>query len=88
MGQTTYSNQEVSESTTAGAVTITLARKSRAIEIINDTLNEDLEYKFGSRETYSTLKPQEAISLDFITKTILLNSPSANTVTYRVRVMS
>ena len=87
MGQTSYSNQEVSEGATSGSVTITLARKSRAIEIINDSTADSLEYKFNASETYATLGLGEVISMDFITNTIFLNSPSANSVSYRVRVL-
>ena len=87
MGHASYSNQEVSEGATSASVTITLARKSRSIEIINDSTADALEYKFNSSETYSTLKKSEAISMDFITRTIYLNSPTANSVSYRVRVL-
>ena len=87
MGQTVYANQEVNEGSTSTTATITLNRKSRAIEIINDSAADNLEYKFKSSEAYATLKPGEAISMDFITRTILLNSPSANSVSYRTRVL-
>ena len=48
MGQTVYANQEVNEGATSTTATITLNRKSRAIEIINDSAADNLEYKFKS----------------------------------------
>jgi len=88
VGQTVYANQEVNEGAVSTVpVTITLARKSRAIEIINDSSADALEYKFKASETYATLKAGEAISMDFITRTILLDSPTNNSVSYRTRVL-
>jgi len=88
VGQTTYSNQEINEgSVSTVPVTITLARKSRAIEIINDSTADNLQYKFNSSEGYGILKPGEAVSMDFITNTILLDSPTNNSVSYRTRVL-
>ncbi len=88
MGQTTYSNQEVNEgSISTVPLTITLERKSRAIEIINDSTADNLQYKFASSAAYAILGPGEALSMDFITRTILLDSPSNNSVSYRVRVL-
>ncbi len=84
---TTYSNQEALEGTVTTTTTLALARKSRALEIINDSGTRELQYKFNASENYSTLKPLEAISFDFITKSIYLNSPSTAAVDYRVRVL-
>jgi len=84
---TVYANQEALEGTVTTTVTLTLARKSRAIEIINDSGTRILQYKFNSSENWSTLKPVEAISFDFITREILLNSPSSQDVLYRVRAL-
>ena len=87
MSDSTYANQEVDEGTVSTTVTITFARRSRAIEIINDSAVDDLEYKFAASATFATLKPSEALSMDFHTRQILLNSPSANSVAYRIRAI-
>ncbi len=82
-----WANLEVSEGTVTTTVTVTLARKSRSLEIINDSGTRDLQFKFNTTESYSTLKPLEALSLHFRAKTILLNSPSGKSVAYRIRVL-
>lgn len=81
---TTYSNQEAFEGTVTTETTITLARKSRAIELINDSGVHDLTFKFNTSETAATLRPKEAVSMDFITNIIILNG--TNTA-YRIRVL-
>lgn len=83
----TYANQEALEGTVTTSEVLTLARKSRALEIINDSGTRDLQYKFNGGENYSTLKPLEAISFDFITKTIYLNSPATAAIAYRIRIL-
>ena len=80
-----WANQEVDEGTVTTTKTITFSRKSRALEIINDSGTHDLEYKFKSSETFATLKPLESLSMDFRARTILLNSPSTKSVAYRIR---
>ena len=83
-----WANQEVYEGTVgASPVTLTLARKSRAIEIINDSGTRDMQFKFSAGETYATLKPLEAISIEFITATIYLDQPDNVNAAYRVRVL-
>ena len=82
-----WANLEVSEGTVSTTSTVTLARKSRAVEIINDSGTHSLEFKFKSGESYATLKPLESWSADYRTRTVLLNSPSTKSVAYRIRVL-
>ena len=82
-----WANLEPVESTVSTTDTITLARKSRAIEIINDSGTQDLQFKFHASENYSTLMPLESWSAHVWIKTILLNSPSTKSVAYRIRVL-
>jgi len=83
-----WANQEVYESTVgATPVVHTLARRSRAIEIINDSGTRDLQYKFSAGETYATLKPLEVISIEFRTPEIYLDQPDNVNVSYRIRVL-
>ena len=82
-----YANQEVDEGTVTTTKTITLARRSRTIEIINDSGTRDLQYKFNNGETYSTLKPLEVVSMFAHIRSVYLNSPSSVSVAYRIRVL-
>ena len=82
-----YSNQEALEGTVTTTVTLTLARPSRAIEIINDSGTRDLEYKFGASATFATLKPLEVVSMELWIRQIILNSPRAAAVPYRIRIL-
>lgn len=81
---TIYANQEAYEGTVTAETTITLARKSRAIEIINDSGIHDLTFKFNTSETAATLRPKEAVSMDFITNIIILDGTNTP---YRIRVV-
>lgn len=83
-----WSNLEVSESTVTTTSTVTLTRKSKAVEIINDSGTRNLQFKFSSSGNYTTLKPLESWSADVWVRQILLNSPSAKSVAYRIRVLS
>ena len=83
-----WSNLEVSEGTVTTTSTITLARKSKALEVINDSGTRDLQFKFGSSGSYTTLKPLESWSADVWVRQVLLNSPSTKSVAYRIRVLS
>ncbi len=82
-----YANLEVFESTVTTTATHTLARKSRAVEIVNDSGTRDLQFKFKAGGTYTTLMPLETWSADVWIKSILLNSPSTKSVAYRIRVL-
>lgn len=79
-----FANFDPNEGSTTGVVTITFPWKARRVVIINDSASYDLEYKLNNSESYGTLKPTETISLEVITPTIYLNSPSTNSVAYRV----
>lgn len=83
----TWANQQVEEGTVSTTATITFELKSRALEIINDSSVDDLEYRFSVLQNYATLKPLEVVSMNFITRNILLNSPSTNAVPYRIRAL-
>ncbi len=77
-------NFNKSEGNTSSSVTITFDWKARHIVITNDSSSRDLEFKFQSGQSYATLLPTETVSLYIHSQTVLLNSPSASTVQYRV----
>lgn len=78
-----HANLEVFEGTVSTPTTLTLARKSRKISIVNDHATNDLSYKFNASETYGTLKGTESLSLYFTTNQIIINGTS---VPYRIWV--
>lgn len=80
-----WANQQAEEGTVTTTAEITLTLKSRALEIINDSANDDLQYRFNVNENYASLRPLEVMSMNFITRKIYLNSPSTNAVNYRIR---
>ncbi len=82
-----WANLEVSESTVTTTTTVTFARKSKAVEIINDSGTRNLEFKFSSSGTYTTLMPLESWSADVWVRTILLKSPSGKSVAYRIKAL-
>jgi len=80
-----YANFSPNEGTVAATpVTITFPWRARRIIITNDSATESLEYKFNASENYGTLKPTETISLYHNSNTVRLDSPSNNSVAYRV----
>ena len=81
-----FANQEAFEGTVTTTTDLTFARKSRIIEIINDSNTRDLQFKLNSSETFASLKPLEAISIPVWSNTLFLNSPAELAVAYRVRV--
>jgi len=80
---TTYVNLDVFEGSASGSSTVTLNRRSRKLVITNDSASNDLQFKFVSSASYATLKPTETISMEFITRTILLNVVSGS-APYRI----
>ena len=81
IGLANYDPHEGSVTTTT---TITFKWRARQITIINDSATRSLEYKFSSSESYGTLKPNEELSLNHLSRTVYLNSPDAVSVAYRV----
>ncbi len=85
MGSRAYSNQEALEgNVTTTETTLTLARPSRRVEIINDS-NTKLLYKFNASENFATLFVDEAISMEMWVRQIILKAESGS-ADYRVRV--
>jgi len=68
-----YANFEALEGTVTEETTLTLARRSRKIVIINDHAALDLTYKFNSSETVGTLKGTESLSVYLRTNQIIIN---------------
>ena len=65
-------------------VTVTFPWKARKVVITNDSSSYELEYKFNASESFGTLKASETISVMINSREVLLDSPSNNTVAYRV----
>jgi len=76
-----HANLESLEGTVDGEKTLTLTRRSRKLVITNDHATNDLQFKFNVSETYGTLKGTESLSLDFWTRTIIINGTN---VPYRI----
>jgi hypothetical protein len=70
---TTYANLDAHEGVVSGAKTITLLRKSRELQITNDSGGNNLQFKFNTSEAFATLLPTETISMRHITKVIFLS---------------
>ena len=88
MSHSIWTNFEVNEGSVTTTLTVTLNLKSRAIEILNDSGTRDLQFKFNASGTFSTLKPKEAFSADFRTRTVFLQSgQSGKSVPYRIKAM-
>lgn len=86
MSSRAYSNQEPLEGTaTTTPVTLTLARPSRYLEIINDS-NRLLQFKFKDGADWATLRGDEAVSMEIWVKKILLQTVSGSAA-YRIRVI-
>lgn len=81
MGQSSYANLEVREGTVTSEITLTFNLKPRVIVITNDSVINDMTFKFTASGTPGTLKPTETIRLDFASKTVIIDSTSAD---YRV----
>jgi len=76
-----YVNLEPSESTVNGEDTFNLSRTSGHITITNDDSSKDLEYKFDPAGVFCTLKPNETISMEFSTLTVIVKGTD---VAYRI----
>ena len=66
------------------SVTVTFPWKARKVIVTNDSATDNLEYKFNNSESYGTLKPTETVSIQFNTRTVILDSPTDAIVSYRV----
>ena len=78
-----YANLESLEGTVTTEKTLNLKRKSRQIIIQNDHATQSLKYKFNESENFATLKGTESLSLDFWTKTIIIDGDN---IPYRIWV--
>ena len=66
-------NFESFEGTTDGSLqTIKFNRKSRKLVIINDHASNVLSYKFGSSETFGSLKGTEVLTLYFTKNQVII----------------
>ena len=79
-----YANFSSNEASTSGTATVTFPWKARQITITNDSAVHSLEYKFNTSEDYGTLLPTETLALHHHARDVILNSPSGNSVAYRV----
>ena len=76
-----FVNLEASESTVNGEFTFNLSRISGHITITNDDTAQNLEYKFDPAGMFCTLKPNETISMEFSTNTVIVKGTN---VAYRI----
>ena len=75
------SNLYVSEGTATADTLLTLPWRAVHIEIINDSGDAELGYKFSPNEDFATLKPVEAVNPHVRSKTIYLSGSGK----YRIR---
>ena len=76
-----FVNLEADESTVNGEKTFNLTRTSGHITITNDDSAQNLEYRFDAAGDWCTLKPNETISMEFSTMTVLVKGTD---VAYRI----
>ena len=76
-----YANLDSHEGTTDNAATIVLARRSRHLQITNDSSTTDLKFRFKESTQWATLRPTETISMHVWVNKIYL---SGNSVDYRI----
>lgn len=84
-----YKNLRVNEGQLidTNPVTITFDLKCRRWLIINDeaTGGITLKFKFNTLEVPATIMPQEAESLEVISRTIIIQAGGLGTVNYRIQ---
>lgn len=71
-------------SVSSSAVTVTFPWRASKIIIINDSNNDDMQFKFNAGEGFGTLKPKEELSVYLRSKTVIVDSPSNSSVAYRI----
>ena len=76
-------NLSVAEGTCNTAATVSFPWRARYIEIINDSGSDNLTFKFNTSESFSTLKPTEAVVVPVHSNTVYL--ASGDSVAYSVR---
>lgn len=76
-----YSNLDAHEGNTSSVSVISLARRSRHLQISNDSSTTDLKFRFKTSANWATLKPTETISMHVWVDKVYL---SGNNVPYRV----
>ena len=80
-----YANFEPKEGTVTAEETLTYNLNYREFLLINDSLTENLLFKFNQTEDFGTLKPDEQVSLKISHRTVILkSSDGVATATYRV----
>lgn len=78
-------NLYISEATLgAGTTTLTFPWRARNIELINDSSELDITYKFNTGETAATLKPGEVMNTNIHSGTLILTGQGA---AYRMRAL-
>ena len=76
-------NSHSVETSLNGTETITFPWPVREVQITNDSVTNNLQYKLNSSETFRTLKPFETSTLQGVRVTELYLSTSAS-VDYRI----
>jgi len=76
-----YANLDSHEGNTDGATTVVLARRSRHLQITNDSSNADLKFRFKESTEWATLRPTETISMHVWVDRVYLFGDNVN---YRV----
>ena len=74
------SNLDSFEGSVSGTATVTFTRRPRRVTITNNSITNELQFKFKSSETFATLMPTETISLEVTIKQVLLSG----TADYRI----
>ena len=76
-----YANSYSREESLDGIETITFPWKPKTLQITNDSISNNLQFKFNASETYRTLKPYETYCGEGIS---IRNLYLSGTVDYRV----
>ncbi len=82
-----FSNFGEFAGTVSAETPLVFSKTSQHLFITNDSVGNDLLFKFSVEADYVTLKGGESLSMTFATKTLFLNA-IGNPVDYRVWVVS
>jgi hypothetical protein len=76
-----YSNLDAHEGNTNTTTVIPLARRSRHLQITNDSPTKNLMFRFKESQTWATLHPTETISMHVWVDAVYL---SGSGIPYRI----
>ena len=77
-----YRTFQAKEGSVNGSKTLDFTIRMHRIVIVNDSVSDELKFKFHENEDFGTLKPSETIELEIGAKQLFLSTTSL--VEYRI----